>query len=119
MLFSCKDKDVVIAYQYGVTAVNTSSAKTTVTNYLRDAGCQILPKIFIAADTTSCDAQALDLWENSVGKITLEDIAALNLNDTTTFTYSCCRFSDPSKISSPIICIGTFDYPPINYEYSE
>ncbi|MDR2511638.1 MAG: hypothetical protein LBC89_04155, partial [Bacteroidales bacterium] len=60
LFFSCKDKDVAIAYQYGITAINTSSGKTVITNYLRDVECQILPKIFIGADTISCDAQALN-----------------------------------------------------------
>jgi hypothetical protein len=110
LFFSCKNKDIAVAYQYGTTTVYPITDTTVIRNYLRGAGCQMKPLMFIGEDTTVCDAQALSLWEDSFAKITLDAIDSLYLSDTTTFTYSCCRFLDPSKPNSAIIYIGRFDY---------
>lgn len=91
-----------------------------ITTYLESRGCDIgVTRVFTGADLDECDAQCIKYMDRITSALNYDELDALKLRPTTSFTYSAWRYLDPRRPDKKDpetgaiqrVFLGKFTYP--------
>ena len=91
-----------------------------ITGYLESRGCSLgVTRTFVGADLDECDDQCATYMKRLTSELSYDELDALHLRATTSFTYSAWRYLDPRHPDKkdPVtgfpqrVFIGKFTYP--------
>ncbi len=111
---SCNNEIHQYAYRVGIQKWQSSSFsdQIVVEDYIRSKGLTNESIIVTAATQDAADEEAKKQFDAQSAKLSVDEVAALGLHESTSFVYCVSRLVDATNPGSDVLIISSWAYPP-------